>query len=193
MKPVASSDAFSRAKFISCLLLVYYALESQFWAYWWIIFIFPGFFIIMFFIVILLENMLFWVRSIKDYDAPYVPFTIQVITVVLVFCIPSANRSKQYHINTYEACDCRIRNTHYKLYKEFYCVGTGYLTTNTNAQYLTDSLNFRIFLGTYEEGNMPIWVTCKGDTIETEKRNEDSIVERKKYSLRELKKLHATD
>jgi hypothetical protein len=102
-------------------------------------------------------------------------------------------------------CNC-------KLYVEIYSTG---ILNNLTANYLTDSLNFKIYAGTFDDENGYILYKCSGDSISIEKvehTNEvfklDStivdkklvitpnlkykltIVSSKVYSLKDLKKQH---
>jgi hypothetical protein len=86
-----------------------------------------------------------------------------------------------------------------KLYREYYCMFSGYQTTDINAVYLTDSTNFRLYLWEYDESNEHINTTCKGDSLYVEKTvntseipewNWPKIIERKVYDLKELQKQH---
>ncbi|MES2061381.1 MAG: hypothetical protein V4456_05640 [Bacteroidota bacterium] len=45
-----------------------------------------------------------------------------------------------------------------KLYREYYCTFSGYLTTDLNSVYLTDSTNFRMNLGQYDDDE---WIATK--------------------------------
>ncbi|MDB5134155.1 MAG: hypothetical protein JWP37_758 [Mucilaginibacter sp.] len=73
------------------------------------------------------------------------------------------------------------------------------MATDDNAEYLTDSVNFRKYLGVYDEGNEHINVICKGDNIMVIKTSSEfinemwtrpQIRERKVYSLKDLMKHH---
>jgi hypothetical protein len=73
----------------------------------------------------------------------------------------------------------------------------GAFGTGLNSAYLTDSLNFRIFLGVYDEGNERFEVKCLGDSIVIEKTstegidlrwNDPLLQDKKIYSLKDLKK-----
>lgn len=64
---------------------------------------------------------------------------------------------------------------------------------------LTDSLNFRLYLGTYDEGYERINVTCKGDSVTVKKTSSESVdtywsdpktFESCTYSISALKKGH---
>ncbi|MCR8561269.1 hypothetical protein KXD93_26690 [Mucilaginibacter sp. BJC16-A38] len=86
-------------------------------------------------------------------------------------------------------------NTDRNLYVEVYSTG---LVGNLKAEYLTDSTNFRVYLGTFDDERGYIHCAIKGDKVLVEKRehgvekgpkwDELKTVERKIYSLMELKR-----
>ncbi|MDP9082013.1 MAG: hypothetical protein M3O71_31750 [Bacteroidota bacterium] len=86
-------------------------------------------------------------------------------------------------------------NTYRNLYVEVYSAG---LVGNLKAEYLTDSTNFRVYLGTFDDERGYIHCAIKGDKVLVEKRehgmetgpkwNDLKVVERKVYCLAELKK-----
>jgi hypothetical protein len=77
------------------------------------------------------------------------------------------------------------------LYIEVYRSG---LTGNMTSEYLTDSANFRVYLGTYNSKNASIHCKLTGDQIIVEKKLSDAsakanplkAMERKTYSLKDL-------
>jgi hypothetical protein len=102
-------------------------------------------------------------------------------------------------------CNC-------KLYVEVYNVG---IMNNLNSDYLTDSVNFRIYTGTFDDENGYIYYKCSGDSITVGKKEQinqifkidSSVVDGKRtitpnlnytlkttnkttYSLTDLKKRH---
>ena len=85
-------------------------------------------------------------------------------------------------------------NEGHGLFIEVYKSG---LAGNFKSEYLTDFANFRIYLGTYDEDNEHIKTEFTGDQIKVEKSvdtssmdewNWQKVVERKTYSLEDLKK-----
>ena len=56
-----------------------------------------------------------------------------------------------------------------KLYREYYCTFSGYLTTDLYSVYLTDSTNFRMNLGQYDTDDEWIETKCKGDSLYVKK------------------------
>ena len=73
------------------------------------------------------------------------------------------------------------------------------LTGDLIAEYLTDSKNFRLYIGSYDEHDEKIITQCKGDSIIVEKLGSTSatadgsfrtVIESHAYSLKALKKKH---
>ena len=65
-----------------------------------------------------------------------------------------------------------------------------------DADYLTDSTNFKLYLGKYDNEHENIHCSCSGDTLFVEKLapdedGEQRITETKIYSLKDLKKKKA--
>jgi hypothetical protein len=179
--------AFRRSIINAAALIAFGIFSNRLFATLWILILPVGFFVVLFFIVVLIKNIQFWIRNNSVAVAPWLPFLIQCFAI-LVFClIPSHNRSKQYHLVTVKLSNIPKTNCPCNLYLEHYSVfQQGAFGTGLNSEYLTDSLNFRKYLGTYDEGRMPIRVSCQGDAIETETSNNDLPVTREVYSLKDL-------
>jgi len=119
---------------------------------------------------------------------------ILIFSIVFVLGCGYDKRSKKYHRFTNPICNG-------SLYIEGYTVfGSGALGGNMMSDYLTDSANFRIYVGTYDDSPEKYFYTCKGDSIYIEKKRfeEDpkspdaskgtiTTVEKKVYSLLTLK------
>ncbi|HEY4322840.1 MAG TPA: hypothetical protein VGN20_02610 [Mucilaginibacter sp.] len=122
--------------------------------------------------------------------------------LILIFG-PSIYRNKSYFKNTTDLSHYQGNSCECHLYIETYCVyGGGALSTNVNSLYLTDSLSFRLYEGTYDEGDGAIVTTCKGDNISVEKYAHETLgqnsgelrtIEKKTYSLKDLKDSHISD
>jgi len=86
-------------------------------------------------------------------------------------------------------------NEDHNLYVEVHRLG---IIGNMTSEYLTDSTNFKIYLGTFDDENGYIYCKFNGDKINVEKKENAQgqqrgtleVTERKTYSLKELKKLH---
>jgi hypothetical protein len=108
------------------------------------------------------------------------------------------DRSKKDHKFTVNYCEYMSNKCTCNLYGEVYNIyGMGALGSDVNALYLTDSTNFRIYLGTYDEGNEMIIVKCQGDSICIKKtaksvfeNSRPEIIQAKIYSLKFLKVKH---
>jgi hypothetical protein len=203
MIPLSQSTVFKLSILSSGFLIVYFICSSQFWAHWWPLFILIGLFVILFFIVIFIRSLAQCLKKETKCDFYYASLWINMLAILIVYCLPSNERSKQYYKNTGTLCNYKTGNCGCNLYAEYYCVyGNGYMTTDLNAEYLTDSLTFRKFLGVYDEGDEHINIICKGDSIIVEKTSTESIdlrfsrpriLEKKSYSLKDLKKGHTFD
>jgi hypothetical protein len=197
---IIKSKNFKQAVIASFLLITYFICVGQFWAHWWLIYLLICFFVIPLFIVVSVNTIILWIKNRSKFSLPYVPFCIAILSVLIVYCLPSHNLSKQYYkgagsLSNYKtgACGCN-------LYAENYCIyGNGYMTTDLNAEYLTDSVSFRKYLGVYDDGYEHIDILCKGDSIIVAKTSSEFIntqwskprvLEQKKYivyvNLREI-------
>jgi hypothetical protein len=86
------------------------------------------------------------------------------------------------------------------LYIEVYRAG---LIGNLTSQYLTDSLTFRLYLGTFDDENARIYCKIDGDDVHVEQREFQKgagpqldtfkVVSEKDYNLKELKEGHKFD
>lgn len=89
-----------------------------------------------------------------------------------------------YPITIQERAGCQCR-----LYREYYLVfGGGALTTDLHSVYLTDSLKFRKFIGTYDDHQPIFSFKCKKDSIYIENANEYRDLKQKSFSLKQLQK-----
>lgn len=83
--------------------------------------------------------------------------TILLIALVLIITSCSNQRSKNHFFAKGKVCN--------NLTKEVYIVGSwGALSADTYADYLTDSINFRVFVGTHGDDE-DFGYTCKRDTV----------------------------
>jgi hypothetical protein len=113
--------------------------------------------------------------------------------LLLITMLFSCN-SKSKH--TYKYTFKREEN----LYIEVYKAG---LIGNLTSQYLTDSLNFRLYLGTFDDEAASIYCKIDGDNIHVEQREPRKgaspqwdtlkVFFKNNYSLRKLKEEHKFD
>ncbi|BAU53299.1 hypothetical protein [Mucilaginibacter gotjawali] len=103
------------------------------------------------------------------------------ITILLILAIITCLKLRS--TGNYKYALSEDRN----LYIEVYRSG---LTGNMASEYLTDSANFRVFLGTYNSKKASIQCKLSGDRITVEKKLNDAntpeIIERKIYNLNDL-------
>jgi hypothetical protein len=118
-------------------------------------------------------------------------YTWVIILLIALFgCLRS--RSKKDLISIVKKAD--------NLYIEDYRSG---LIGNLTAQYLTDSTNFRVYLGSYDDENGYIYCKINGDNIYVEQREHGKglspqwdtmkVSARAIYSLKSLKRLRRFD
>jgi hypothetical protein len=96
-------------------------------------------------------------------------------------------QSRERHKWTKKICD--------NLYTETFCVfGQGAFGGDLDSRWLTDSTNFRIYLGTFDEVEGGIYVECSGDIVfVTQKPDNISGIPKDKsvtafYKISDLKK-----
>jgi hypothetical protein len=165
------------------------------------IFIIPvGLFVIIFFSIIFINSVAFRIKNPHIYNRLYVPFCINALAAIIALCLPSHKRSKQHYIGSGALCNYKTGGCACNLYAEHYNVyDRGAWGTGLNSEYLTDSVNFRKYLGTYDVGYEQIDITCKGDSIIVTKTssefigprgNDPKVLARQSYSLTRLRKSH---
>jgi len=119
-----------------------------------------------------------------------------LLALLLFFALPCiyiltilfSKWSKKDYYSSQELCN--------NLYVEKYLVFSGGVYgTNTIATYLTDSVNFRMYTGTYFEDDENMSYECKGDTIRVSKISVAHLIKfmavsTKTYSITFLKRKH---
>jgi len=122
----------------------------------------------------------------KGYDAKTIPAKSIALFMVIPFVTAFLNGCNRRNLDTDE-----IRN---KLYIETFSAG---LAGNLTAQYLTDSVNFRIYIGTFDDETEWFYYRFNGDSVYVEKiQNIDETalvktIDKKVYNLTDLKKSHS--
>ena len=97
------------------------------------------------------------------------------------------DRSRDKFFSTVRVCNK-------DLFVETYIIfGGGAFGGDRVSDYLTDSVNFRMYVGTYDDGDEAYSYACKGDSVDIYKvtgrrENKNKIVDTKTYSLQILKK-----
>ncbi|MBD1364823.1 hypothetical protein IDJ77_13460 [Mucilaginibacter sp. ZT4R22] len=124
---------------------------------------------------------------------------VSVVVLLLLFCgyRSCSPWSRTHHILTVSVNRYNgDKGCPVKLYREYYLVLQSFMATDLNSVYLTDSTNFRKFLGTYDTEGEFITTKCKGDRVyiskkvpasETPDPNLKKITEQRAYSLKKLK------
>lgn len=203
MISITQSKTFVLTIIASVLLIVYFIFTSQFWATYWFFSIPVGFMVLLFFLSVFIDSISHWKRNSNINRQSYIPFLINIVAIVIVLFLPSHNRSKRYYKGSGTLCNYKTGNCGCNLYAEYYRVyEQGAWGTGLNSMYLIDSLNFKKYLGVYDERFEHIDVACKGDSIIVTKTSTEFIstqwsnpklLERKFYSLSKLKKSHDFD
>jgi hypothetical protein len=103
------------------------------------------------------------------------------ITILLILAIITCLKLRSTANYKYALSEDR------NLYIEVYRSG---LTGNVTSAYLTDSTNFRVFLGMYNSKKASLRCKLSGDRIIVEKKLNDAntpeVIERKIYNLKDL-------
>ncbi len=197
MLNIAQSGPFRWSAITSIITIITYAIIWRFNAVLWFITMFIGLAIGIIYLIVLLSSLIFLFSGRKRFKHSFVPLCINLIPILIVLCSPSINRNKNYYkrsvyLNQYQKNKCACN-----LYIETYCVhGGGAWGSDVNSLYLTDSTNFKLYIGTYDEEGEMIKTKCRGDSICVEKSistssmpewNFRKIVDKKSYSLKDLK------
>lgn len=100
------------------------------------------------------------------------------------------DRSRKKHKWTFKVCDSLYTET-------FSTFGLGAFGGDRDGKWLTDSTNFRIFLGAFDEANGKIFIECKKDSVLVTQFPDDLDVNKhitspvtKTYQIKELKKMN---
>ncbi len=150
----------------------------------------PCLLVALLYLVNVLVNIVFAVARRKKYDRSSIPLRLNIVALLFLYILPTANHNKAYPRGCYSLQGSTNYSNVGGLYREYYKVfGGGFMTTDEIAIYITDHRNFRLYLGTYDESNKSINVVCNGDQITATKETSDKI-ERKVYSLKLLKESH---
>lgn len=97
------------------------------------------------------------------------------------------DRNKTTHSSTVRVCNRNLVVETYEI------AGGGAYGGDRVSDYLTDSVNFRIYVGTYDNADEGYSYECTGDSVYVLKitgrrKNENKIVDKKVYSLLGLEK-----
>ncbi len=115
---------------------------------------------------------------------------IYIILMILAFssCKTNVNDKGDYQ-HTSIICD----DKYLEVYKTF---GSGAFGGDLIAHYLTDSVNFRVFIGEFDNSKKHFSYKCKGDSLfiykMSKRKNENSYKLEKldSYSLSKLERMH---
>lgn len=105
-----------------------------------------------------------------------------------------SDRSKAHHSSTIEVCDKTL------LVEKYTISGGGAYGGDRVSDYLTDSINFRMYIGTFDNAHENFTYECKGDSIYIEKvsieeegipyntKSVVKVIEKKTVDLKTLRK-----
>ncbi len=196
MHNVTKSRSFKWSVTTTLIAIIAWMLTWRFYAMWWFILAFIDLAIFVLFISVFFGSIIFLMKNIKKFTKPFIPLCINTTAIIVIICAPSINLNKNYYKSTTDLYDQKECACH--LYIETYCVyGGGAWGSDVDSHYLTDSTNFRIYLGAADEEGERISVKCKGDCIDYKKIitanlgrewNQPKTIEQKRYSIKDLKK-----
>ncbi len=168
---------------------------------WWFIVVFIDFGVALLFFISLLGSFTYWIHNRKDKTRPFEGLCLHVITALIIICAPSGNLNKSYPKGSYKLLSDHRNPCKCNLSVEYYCIYRGgATTTDLNAVYLTDSANFRHYIGQYDEGDQAIKINCNGDSVVAVKTTIEGIstkwtnplvLDSKSFSLNYLTKEHS--
>jgi|GEM_PF-3103760 len=151
------------------IAVVVYLFNFNYFAAWWIVLISFNLCASLLYIKALFKSIVFWVTYAKICRRPYLPLGINLATALLIFILPSRNLSKHYHDDSIDLSEYQ-KGCNCKLYLETYMVfGGGAWGGDVDSRYLTDSVTFRKYLGTFDEEDGLIITRCNGDNITVER------------------------
>lgn len=189
---ITRSRSFRLSVTISIIIIVAYGFTCQLYAKWNMLLILPDFVIAIIFLVIIIESIFSWPQNKKTHRRPWLPLLINLLAILVMYCIPSINRCKRYPQGSYKLCDHAAGPCDSSLHVDYYTIVRSYMADDVEAVYLSDHKNFRVYLGTYDEGDEHIRITVKGDSISTVKTSRSTgvlkEVEQHVYSLKQLKR-----
>jgi len=121
-----------------------------------------------------------------------------IFYIILILVLSGCRNGQEKHLRTFDLCkENKLQCS--KLYIEVYSdLGVGLLGSDLTYDYLTDSSNFKLFIGKYDDTSEILFTHIKGDSIiviksTTEGQSSEwqspKILEERIYSLKVLKKL----
>ena len=167
----------------------------------WILSLFIYLIVFIVFVAVFIGSIIFLILNRKEYSHAAVPFYINLWTIIVICTMPSDAQNKLHHLNADNLCKYKDSNCpcNSNLYLDYYVAYLGGATsTDVNAVYLTDCKNFRLYLGTYNEGEN-FSVKIKGDIVFVAKTSTEYIstlwsdpivLDQQRFSLTRLKSEH---
>ncbi len=121
-------------------------------------------------------------------NLPYLSKVKFLFIFLVVFCLGCSNdRDKSKHTSTTRVCSKNLFVETYEI------AGGGAYGGDRVSDYLTDSVNFRMHVGVYDNGDEGYSYECDGDSVHIYKitgrrDNKSKMSDKNTYSLLELEK-----
>lgn len=149
------------------------------------------FFIIVHHAAVTARGIVYWIKRRKE-ELSFIPFFISVMALVVIFYLPPVYSNKSYHKGTYCVCGYLKNTCPCNLYTEHYLAASSFMATDLNSIYLTDLKNFRVYIGTYSEGDERIDVQCNRNMVVAikTKAGYPTVIDKKEFVLYDLIKNH---
>lgn len=165
---------------------------------WWFIFLFVDLAISILYLIVVLCSIIFLVTKRNKFSYPFIPLLINLTPIVIIAVSPSMYYNKSYPARAVKIPAYQTYKSSQHIYLESYCVhGSGALGSDLYSSYLTDSLSFRKYVGTYDDGEEIISAKYRGDSIIVTKTILTSPYSKKTstqiFSLKQLVKQHSFD
>jgi amino acid transporter len=195
---ITKSSIFRWSVALTLIVVISYVLTWRFVPMWWFILIFVDLVAFLLYLIVAICGIIFLITKRNKFSYPFIPLLINILPIAIIIFSPSIYRNKSYPVRAVEISVHQINKPSQRLYLEAYCVhGSGALGSDLCSSYLTDSLNFRKYVGTYDDGEEIISADYKGDSIRVVKISEPRFDSKKTasqiFSLKQLIKQHSFD
>lgn len=196
MLKITHTRTFNWSIITSVIVTITYILNWRYAPMWWLILFFADLVVFLFYFTVFTVSVVFLIRDRKKFRYFFVPLCINIIPIFIICCSPSRDGNKHYHRDTVDLDKSKNCSCHLHL-ESYFIHGGGAMGSDLISIYLTDSVNFSEYIGTYDDEEEMISTRCKGDSINIEKtintRSYPAINSTKTYSLKLLKKAHHFD
>ncbi len=165
---------------------------------WWFVFVFIDLLIFLLYLIVAICSIIFLMNKRHKFGHRFIPILINILPILIIVISPPIYRNKNYPVRTVEIPGYRTNKSSQHLYLESYCVhGSGALGGDLYSSYLTDSINFRKYVGTYDDGEEMITAKCLGDNVVVMKTTQTGFYSKKTssqtFNLKQLTDQYAFD